>query len=64
MWKRVVWVSVGKEWVSVERVVWVSVGGEGEWMSKWVGVSVLPAGLVYHKPPSCQYYDRREEWIP
>ena len=23
-------------------------------------VSVLTAGLVYHKPPSCQYYDRRE----
>ena len=21
-------------------------------------VSVLTAGLVYHKPPSCQYYDR------
>ena len=23
-----------------------------------VCVSVLTAGLVYHKPPSCQYYDR------
>ena len=23
-------------------------------------VSVLTAGLVYHKPPSCQYYDRSE----
>ena len=31
--------------------------GEGR---EWIGVSVLPAGLVYHKPPSCQYYDRSE----
>ena len=33
--------------------------GKGGW--KWVSESVYcAAGLVYHKPPSCQYYDRSE----
>ena len=40
--------------------MWGSVGKGGGGMREWEGVSVLPAGLVYHKPPSCQYYDRSE----
>ena len=33
-------------------------GKEGVGIRGRVCVSVLTAGLVYHKPPSCQYYDR------
>ena len=33
-------------------------GREGVGIRGRVCVSVLTAGLVYHKPPSCQYYDR------
>ena len=35
-------------------------GKEGVGIQVRVRVSVLTAGLVYHKPPSCQYYDRSE----
>ena len=51
---RVVWGKWGSV-VRALRVVW----GRREWVFKGgVCVSVLTAGLVYHKPPSCQYYDR------